>query len=132
MENREKRVCMKCQQYAENGLPLCDACHEELRDFKELANWLNQFKGDKEDLYWIINSQISNRQSNIISQCKVVYDYGRGIITIQAIEPSDSTLKTKPWLWDKYLHIKQQIKEIELLRRALKIVREHYGVVECG
>lgn len=123
----EKRICAKCQEPSDNGLPLCSDCREELSDFGALATYLNSFKGSKEDLYYIIGSEISNRESSIVSHCKIVPDYANGIINFVPIEPSGSTIERKPWLWNKYLHIKDTIGEIIKLRRALNIAKEHYG-----
>lgn len=123
----EKRICAKCQEPSDNGLPLCDKCREGLQDFGALATYLNSFKGNKEDLYWIIGSEISSRESSIISHVKIDNDYANGIIKLVPIEPSGSTLGKKPWLWEKYLNIKRTIDEIAKLRRALIIIKEHYG-----
>jgi len=123
----EKIICAKCQEPSDNGLPLCDICRESLKDFGALATYLNSFKGSKEDLYWIIGSEISSRECSIISHVKIENDYENGVIKLVPIEPSDSTLGKKPWLWDKYLSIKRTIEEISKLRRALNIAKEHYG-----
>jgi hypothetical protein len=121
MEN----ICAKCQEPAD--LPLCRKCRDELSDFVKLANYLNSFKGSKQDLYYIISSEIANRESSIMSSVRVVPDYVNGTINLIAIEPSESTIKKKPWLWDRYLHTKQTINEIEKLRRAWNIIKEHHG-----
>lgn len=124
----EKRICTKCQEPADNGLPLCDHCRESLKDFRTLAIYLNNFKGDINDLFWIIESEIASRQCSVISHVRVVNDSVNGVINLEPIEPSGSTLEKKPWLWDKYLGIKQTLDEVAKLRRALRIAKEHYGV----
>lgn len=124
----EKRICAKCQEPSDNGLPLCGKCRESLQDFGALTTYLSSFKGEKEDLYWIIGSEISNRESSIISHVKVEPDFANGIIKLVPIEPSNSTLENKPWLWNRFQYEKDTIDEIAKLRRALSIIKEHYGV----
>lgn len=128
-EIKMERVCVKCQKPSENGLPLCGPCRESLKDFHELAKYLNSFTGDKDDLLWIIGSEISSRQAFIIGQCKVEPDNAAGVINLVPIEPSSGTVRSKPWLREKFEHIKQTIDEISKLMRARKIAVQHYGVV---
>jgi len=127
VEKLVKRICAKCERPSENGLPLCNECRKELRDFGALAAYLNSFKGDKEDLFWIIRSEICNRESSVINDVRIEMDYANGLINLVPIEPSGGTLEKKPWLWNKYLGIKNTIDEISKLRRALRIAQEHYG-----
>lgn len=122
----ENRICVKCQKVAENGLPLCDPCRESLKDFVVLASYLNGFNGSKDDLFWIINSEISSRQTSVIGNCRIMYDYAAGTIELIPIEPSSSTLKTNPRLWDRFVYIRQTIEEIKKLYRALRIAKKYY------
>lgn len=122
----DARNCVKCGNESKNGLPLCHNCRDELRSFVALAEYLNKFSGSKQDLLWIIGSEISSRESSIISHCNVEMDYANGIINLVPIEPSNSTLKVKPWLWDRFLNAKETIGEITKLRRAYGIAKEHY------
>jgi hypothetical protein len=124
----ENKVCVKCGEESNNKLPLCDFCREELKDFGALVEYLNSFGGSKEDLLWIIGSELSSRECSIISQVRVENDFANGKILMVPIEPSSSTLKVKPWLWDKFEHIRQTIEEISKLRRALGIAKQYYGV----
>lgn len=124
----EKQVCIRCGKESDNKLPLCDRCRIDLRDFKALVEYLNSFAGSKEDLLWIITSEISDRQSYIINDCKIDVDYLNGIMIMVPIQPSSSTLKTKPWLKRKYEHIIDVIDEISKLRRAYGIAKRYYGV----
>lgn len=124
----EKRICAKCQEPAENGLPLCDNCREDLKDFGTLATYLNSFKGDINDLFWIIESEISSRQCSVISHVRLVNDSTNGTVIFKPIEPSGCTLEKKPWLWKKYLNITHTLDEITKLKNALRIAKEHYGV----
>ena len=123
----EKRICAKCQEASDTGLPLCGKCRESLEDFGALTTYLSSFKGDKEDLFWIIGSEISKRESSIINNVNVVNDCANGVIKLIPIEPSNSTLENKPWLWNKYQYAKDMVDQISKLRRALNIIKEHYG-----
>ena len=123
----EKRICAKCQEPSDNGLPLCGKCRESLKDFGVLTTYLSNFKGSKEDLFWIIGSEISSRESSIINIVKIDNDYANGLIRLIPIEPSNSTLENKPWLWNKYQSTKNMIDQITKLRRALNIIKERYG-----
>lgn len=124
----EGKICVKCHEPSNNRLPLCDVCKEDLKEFGALATYLNSFDGDKEDLFWIIESEIADRQCSIISSCKVEMDFENGVICLVATEPSGGTLKDRPWLRNKYLYTKDKINEITKLRRALKIAKQYYGV----
>lgn len=124
----EVRSCVKCGNESFNGLPLCGNCRDSLKDFGALAAYLNAFNGSKTDLLWIIGSEISSRESSVINNCKIEMDYPGGIIRLVPIEPSSSTLKTKPWLWDRFQNIKRAIDEIAKLRRAYGLVVTHYQI----
>lgn len=123
-----ERVCARCGKPSDNGLPLCNSCREILKDFAELVKYLNSFTGSKEDLLWIIGSEISSRQTFIIGQCKVEPDSAAGVINLVPIEPSSGTVRAKPWLRGKFEHIKETIDEISKLMRARKIAVQYYGV----
>lgn len=124
----EKQICVRCGKESDCRLPLCTACRESLKDFSALAEYLNSFTGSKEDLLWIIGSEISCRESVIINEVKVVNDPKEGIIELVPIEPSSSTVKVKPWLKIRYSHIKQILVEISRLRKAMGIAKQYYGV----
>lgn len=121
-------ICAKCHKPSQNGLPLCGDCRASIKDFVELVKFLNGFTGSKEELLWIINAEISCRQTSIINQCKVECDYANGEIKFVPIEPSSSTVKTKPWLKERFEHVKEIINEIKKLRRAQNIAIQYYGV----
>ena len=121
----DKKSCVKCHEPSDNGLPLCCKCRTSLKDFVELAKYLNGFNGDKDALLWIISSEISNRESSIINNVK--FDSSGGVTRMVPIKPSGSTIRTKPWLWDKYVHIEKTLSEIDKLRKAQEIVIRHYG-----
>lgn len=123
----ENKICVRCG-YSDSRLPLCNKCREELREFNALAEYLNSFKGSKEDLLWIIGSEISNRESSIISHVKVVINPASGTIELVPIEPNGYIIKGKPWLREKYEHINGTIGEIVKLRRAQGIVHAHYEI----
>lgn len=124
----EKRICVRCGKESDLKLPLCGSCRDSLADFKSLTEYLNSFEGSKEDLLWIIGSEISSRECSIISNVKIENDFVNGKVLLIPIEPSSSTLKVKPWLRKKYEHVKQIIEEISKLRRAYRIAQQHYGV----
>lgn len=119
-------ICMKCGKPTDNGLPICTDCRTSISEFNKLAEYLNHFNGTKENLFWLISSEISGRQSSIINNVKVILNHDVGMIELVPIEPSDSTVEKKPWLWDRYLHIKNTISEIEKLYRALGIAHKYY------
>lgn len=128
MESKVERICVKCGKPTDNGLPMCSDCKTSLSEFNKLADYLNHFSGSKEDMLWLIGSEISRRQSSIINSVKVIPRPDLGIIEMVPIEPSSSTLKGKPWLWDRFLNIKETIKEIGRLYRAENIARKYYEV----
>lgn len=125
----ENQICTRCGKESDIKLPLCSSCRESLTDFSALVEYLNSFTGSKEDLLWIIGSEISNRESSIVSHVRVENDFANGKILLVPIEPSSSTTKGKPWLKRKYRHITETIDEISKLRRALGIAKQYYGVV---
>ncbi len=122
----EKKICVRCEKESDNKLPLCYGCRNSFPDFNALTEYLNSFKGSKEDLLWIIEAEIADRQSSIISHVNVINDFTRGIIELVPIEPSSSTRKEKPWLWNKYEHILQIIHEIVRLKKAYRIAVQYY------
>jgi len=124
----EQQICARCGKISDVNLPLCGPCRESLADFRKLVEYLNSFTGSKEDLLWIIGSELSNRESAIISQARVENDFVNGIIVMMPIEPGSQTARAKPWLKRRYLHIKDTIDEIYKLRRALGIAKRYYGV----
>lgn len=124
----EQQICAKCGKESDLNLPLCGACRESLADFRALVAYLNTFTGSKEDLLWIIGSELSNRESAIISQARVENDFANGTIVMMPIEPGSQTARAKPWLKRRYYHIKDTIEEISKLRRALGIAKRYYGV----
>lgn len=123
----EKQICAKCGEESDVKLPLCSSCRKSLTSFNALVEYLNSFTGNKEDLLWIIGSELSNRESSIINDVKIVFN-GEGLEMV-LIVPSSSTVKAKPWLKRKYEHIKGALDEISKLRRALGIARRYYGVI---
>jgi hypothetical protein len=124
----EKQICVKCREESDSKLPLCTGCRKDLADFKALVEYLNSFTGSKEDLLWIIGSEISNRQSYVINDCHVDIDYANCTMHLVPIVPSSSTTKVKPWLKRKYESIKQKVDEISKLRRAYGIAKQYYGI----
>ncbi len=124
----ENTICVKCGEESNNKLPLCDMCRDGLRDFNALVEYLNAFSGRKEDLLWIIGSELSSRECSIVSHVRVENDFVNGKLLMIPVEPSSSTIKVKPWLWKKYEHMQDVIHEISKLRRALGIAKQHYGV----
>ena len=124
----ENQTCTRCGKMSDTKLPLCGSCRKSLEGFSALVEYLNSFAGSKEDLLWIIGSEISNRQSYVINDCRVDADYVNGTINLVPIVPSSSTTKVKPWLKRKYEHIRDRIDEISKLRRALGIAKQYYGV----
>lgn len=125
----DKIECMKCGYESDNGLPMCDDCRSGLVDFITFAKYVNSFEGKKEDLLWLICSEISKKQSSIIGNpkaVKVVFDYAAGTIYMVPIEPSSSTVHKKPYLWDRYIHIKEVIEQINKLYIAANIIRKNY------
>lgn len=124
----EKQICIKCGKESDVKLPLCGSCRESLADFSALVEYLNSFTGSKEDLLWIIGSEISNRQSYVINGCNVKCDYANGVIDLIPVVPSSSTIKVKPYLKRRYEHIRDKVDEISKLRRAHGIATRYYGV----
>jgi hypothetical protein len=124
----EKQICIRCGEESDSKLPLCTGCRRDLVDFSALVEYLNSFTGSKEDLLWIIGSEISNRESYVINDCNVEVDYINSVINLVPVVPSSSTIKVKPWLKQKYNHIVQNINEISKLRRAYGIAKQYYGV----
>jgi hypothetical protein len=124
----EKRICAKCGKESDTKLPLCGPCRESLADFRALVEYLNSFNGSKDDLLWMIGSELSKRESIVISSARVENDFANGIIVMTPIEPGSSTAKAKPWLKRKYHHVKDILEEISKLRRALGIAKRYYGV----
>lgn len=122
----EKQICTKCGKESDTKLPLCSPCRASLTDFNALVEYLNSFTGSKEDLLWIIGSELSNRESSIINDVKIVFN-GNGLEMVQIV-PGSSTVKKKPRLKVKYEHIKDMLNEISKLRRAHGIARQYYGV----
>lgn len=126
----DKVVCIKCGYESDNGLPMCTPCREELVDFIAFAKYINGFEGKKDDLLWLIHSEIGRKQASIIGitkGVKVVIDYANeGAMKMVPIEPSDSTVNKKPYLWDRYLHIKEVIDQIDKLYNAADIVSKTY------
>lgn len=128
----DKIVCVKCGYESDNGLPMCTPCREGLVDFIAFAKYINGFEGKKEDLLWLIHSEIGRKQSSIIGNpkaVKVVIDYANGEIKLVPIEPSGSTVHKKPYLWNRYLHIKEVIDQINKLYNAADIVRRNYMIL---
>jgi len=112
--------CMKCKNPLEGSIPICKDCRVEFKDhtdpktkervngFAKLARFLNSFEGDKNDLIYLIKSEISGRQSMIISSCRVVIDH-------------ESICLSPP---DGHNLAKQKVDEINKLYSALAIVME--------
>lgn len=109
----DERKCMKCGDIRNNGIPICDCCRVELKNFSALTNFLNSFDGDRDDLVWFIKNEIADRQSFIISQCKIVTDMERGIIYM---EPQSGNAFAK-----------EKAEEISKLYNALAIIKNRYG-----
>lgn len=109
-----KDNCMKCGEKPDNLLPMCSKCRVEMKDFPTLANFLNSFEGDRNDTIWLINSEISDRQSWIMSSSKVVHDVEAGTMEIVPLDGRPVT--------------KQKAEEITKLYRALAILKKHYGI----
>ena len=124
----EDTICIRCGEISDNRLPLCSPCREDLADFRVMVEYLNSFTGSKEDLLWIISSEISNRESYIINDVNIESDPYNGLLLLIPIEPSSSTTKVKPWLKKKYQHVTDILSEISKLRRAYGIAKQHYGV----
>ncbi len=122
----EKQICVRCGEESDSKLPLCTRCRGDLTDFSALVGYLNLFTGSKEDLLWIIGSELSNRESYIINDVKIVF-IGKGLEMVPIV-PGSSTVKEKPQLKRKYEHIKNILDEISKLRRAMGIVKQYYGV----
>lgn len=108
-----KESCMRCRKVPDNGLPICVDCRIVLKDFPTLASFLNNYHGDMNELRWLIKNSISDRQSYIISMCKVAINIENGIISLEA--PDGNRLA------------KDNINEINKLYKALHILNEHYG-----
>lgn len=120
-----KEKCMKCREATDNSLPICTKCRMEFKDsidpktkeeidgFQKLADFLNGFEGDRDDLIWLIKDEIADRQSLIISNCKIVNDIERGLLHLEAP--------------DGNAFAKKRVEEIGKLYKALAIVKKHYG-----
>lgn len=121
----ENQICAKCGKESDVKLPLCSQCRESLKGFNALVEYLNSFTGSKEDLLWIIGSELSDRESYIINDVRIEFTC-EGFVWSQIV-PGSSTVKAKPWLKRKYEHIKDALDEISKLRRALGIARRYYG-----
>lgn len=106
--------CMKCGESPDNMLPMCSKCRREMKDFPKLASFLNGFDGNRDDIVWLIGSEISDRQSSIISCSKVVHDTENGYLNI--VPPEGHPLA------------KQKAEEIGKLYKALSILKKHYGI----
>lgn len=106
--------CMRCGKEEDSSIPICPACRMELKDFQKLADFLNKFDGKQEDALWLISSEISDRQSAIITSCKIVHDVEHGGIHLEA--PNG-----KPF-------VQQKLEEIDKLYRAKSLLKEHYGI----
>ena len=119
------KKCMKCKKPLEGGIPICPDCRVEFKDsvdpitkqeingFTKLAEFLNNFEGDKDDLVYLIKSEISDRQSSIVGCCKVVTDAAKGTINFDA--PDGNKFVT------------QRVEEIRKLYNALDIIKSKYG-----
>jgi len=105
--------CMKCGKSPDNMLPMCYKCRIEMKDFPKLASFLNGFDGNRDDIVWLIRSEIADRQSLIISSSKIVYDIEGECLDI--VPP------------DGHPFAKQKAGEIVKLYKALSILRRHYG-----
>jgi hypothetical protein len=104
--------CMRCGKHPDNNLPMCSTCRLDMKDFQTLADFLNKFDGDKRDALWLISSEIADRQSLVISSCKIVHDE-----TGTRLEAPSG----KPFT-------QQKIGEIEKLYKAKNILKRHFGV----
>ena len=104
---------MRCGEHSDNNLPMCSTCRIELKDFQKLADFLNEFDGNKEDALWLIGSEIADRQCLVISYCKIVRDEEGGT-RLEA--PAG-----KPFT-------QQKVEEIEKLYRAKNILKDHHGI----
>lgn len=122
----EERICVKCGKESDVKLPLCSECREGLKDFSALVDYLNSFTGSKEDLLWIIGSELSDRESYIVNNVRIRFACG-GFVWEQII-PSSSTVKEKPWLKRRCDHVERALNEISKLRRAMGIARQYYGI----
>jgi len=119
------KKCMKCKEPLQWTLPICQDCRLEFKDsidpvtkqeisgFAKLAEFLNSFEGDKNDLMYLIKSEISDRQSWVINCCKVVTDLENGTISLEA--PDGNRLA------------RQKVDEINKLYNALAVIKKHYG-----
>lgn len=110
----EKGKCMKCGENSDNSLPMCSKCRVEMKDFPTLASFLNSFEGDRDNMVWLIRSEIADRQSLIISGSKVVHNIEDGVMEII---PTDGHPTSK-----------QKAEEIGKLYKALAILKKHYGI----
>ena len=119
------KKCMKCKGPLEGGIPICHECRMEFKDsvdpisqeeiigFVKLAEFLNSFEGEKDDLVYLIKSEISDRQSSIMSCCKIVADIEKGTIYFDAPDGNKFA--------------KQRAEEINKLYNALAIIKSKYG-----
>ncbi len=105
-------ICMRCGKHSDNNLPMCSACRLDMKEFEMLVDFLNKFDGNKRDASWLISSEIADRQSCIISSCKIIQDE-----TGTHLEAPSGK---------HYIH--QKIEEIEKLYRAKNILKKHFGV----
>lgn len=105
--------CMRCGENPDNMLPMCSKCRIEMKDFPKLASFLNGFEGNRDDVAWLIRSEIADRQSLIISSSKIVHDMEGGYLDI--VPP------------DGHPFAKRKAEEIGKLYKALSILRRHYG-----
>ncbi len=119
----EKQICTKCGEESDIKLPLCSTCRKELTDFNVLVEYLNSFAGSKEDLLWIIGSELSNRESSIVNNVRIVFTGEE----LEMVLITPGRIREKPWLKRKFEHIKDTLDEISKLRRALGIARRYYG-----
>lgn len=121
-------ICIRCGGSFDEGVPLCDNCIGELKDFGILAEYLNGFKGKKDDLMWVISRAINDRQLMIINDCKVkieALDGKEGLRFVYHVpKPGRDTISAKPWLEYRYEQVTLRIKEIGLLEKALARVRK--------
>lgn len=119
------KKCMKCKKPLEGGIPICQNCRvgfkdsidpitkKEVSGLVKLAEFLNSFEGDKDDLVYLIKSEIADRQCLIISGCSVVIDSENGTISIDA--PHGNSFA------------EQRVYEINRLYNALAILKSRYG-----
>lgn len=108
-----EKKCMRCKDIQQGGIPICDSCRMELKKFSVLTDFLNSFDGDKDDLIWLIKSEISDRQSFVIDKCRVIADVAKGIIYL---EPQGGSIFAK-----------EKVEEINKLYNALAIAKSQYG-----